>query len=309
MPPSASGDPGAAAAFAALLAASAVVIGIIYRRRELGAPARGPMRFLEHLRELGSRVIRVALVFGYWLVLVTTFRFDPARWHGLPVARPVADLFDNTTAQLYLLLARTSLPSDVRIIVTRPTEALGAQLEVGLMLSAVLTLPALFFEVWAFLSPALKAKERRLLARSIPLAGLLFLAGAVFSYLFLVPLLFQVLYAFAAPLGAERFLAAGALVGMLAVMAAIFGVAFELPLVMAILVRFGLVRPQIYLKYWRHATVAIAVVAAVVTADPTLVSQVIVGSVMLVLYWGGVALSFTVRRPGDDDGRDAPVRA
>jgi len=279
-------------ALLALLGLTVLVYVLLYRRRIL--PNRAPMGFLDHLRELGARFGRVGLLFLYWTVVFTAVRFDRFTFAGVPLAAPAWDLFDNAAARIYLLLARTSLPPDVHIIVTRPTEAVAAQLEISCIVGFLLVFPALAYEAWAFFSPALDDRERRVLARALPVAGVLFVAGAVFAYLYVVPVLFRVLYAFATPLGATAFLSAGALVGTLATFAVLFGFAFELPLVMVLLVRVGVAQPAMYLRRWRHVTVAIFVVAALVT-DPTVVSQAIVAAMLLGLYWSGVGLSFLAR--------------
>lgn len=276
-------------ALALLLATTALVHVFLYRKRL--APATGPMGFLEHLREAGTRTARVGLLFLYWVVVFTTVRFERFAFAGIPLAAPVLDIFDNTAGRVYLFLAQTSLPEGVQVIVTRPTEAVAAQLQVALLLGVLVAFPALAYEAWAFFSPALKPRERRALARSLPVSGVLFLTGAAFAYLFIVPTLFRILYAFAAPLEAAQFLTAGALVGTLTIFAFLFGLAFQLPLVMVLLVRLRVVRPSAYVRRWRHVTVGIFVVAALVT-DPTVVSQVIVAAMLLGLYWCGVAASY-----------------
>jgi sec-independent protein translocase protein TatC len=170
----------------------------------------------------------------------------------------------------------------------------AAQIQVAFLLGFLLAFPALVYEAWAFFSPALEPRERRALGRSLPIAGLLFVTGATFAYVYIVPTLFRVLYAFAGPIEAAQYLTAGALVGTLATFALLFGLAFELPLVMVLLVRLRVVSPSAYLRKWRHVTVAIFVLAALVT-DPTVVSQILVAALLLALYWSGVLLSFLAR--------------
>jgi sec-independent protein translocase protein TatC len=279
---------------ALVLAVSAGLVLLLYARRSYLAPTRVPVSVSQHLRELGARLTRIVLLFAYWTALFTTVRFEAFRWRGLTLATPVWDIFDNTSARIYAHLAEALLPEGVQIVVTRPTEAVMAQIQISLLLAFILALPALAFEAWAFFGPGLEPRERRLLGRALPFSALLFLAGVAFSYRFITPLLLKVLYAFAGPLGALPLMSAGALVGTFVTFALVFGLAFQLPLVMALLVRFRFTTPQAYIRRWRHATIVIFVVAALVT-DPTLVSQLIISGLLLVLYWGGVALSYLAR--------------
>lgn len=283
-----------AGALAATLLALILLAYLLYAKLPPVLPSRQAMGFLDHATELRNRLIRVFGLLGFWIVLLLTFRFQPLPLGPLTLAYPVPGVYDNAASRIYLFLANLNVPPGTQLIVTNPTEAVAAQLEVALLLGLLLTFPVLAYEAWAFFGPGLRARERRFLARIFPVSFLLFLAGAAFGLALMGPLLFRVLYAFARPLGAVQFLSAGSLVGTLTTMALIFGLAFQLPLVMVALVRFGLVAPTLWLRYWRHATLLIFLVAAIVT-DPTLLSQMIVGIVLLGLYWGGVAASFLAR--------------
>lgn len=293
------GLPSPEAAFAALAAFLGVSIAwawVLYARLRPVLPRTGSMRFLDHLDELRVRLLRVAGILAYWLVVFTAFRFRPVALGPMTVVEPVLDVFDNAAARVYAALAANVVPPGVQLVVTQPLEAVGAQIQVAFLLAFVVGLPAILFELWAFLGPGLQARERRLLARVLPAAVGLFLAGAAFAYGLVVPLLLRVFYAFADPLGAVAFLSVGSLVGMVVLFAFLFGLAFELPLVLALLVTLRVTSPRLYLEYGRHATLLLFVVAALVT-DPTLVSFLIVGGVLCGLYWGGVLLSFAVRPP------------
>lgn len=266
-----------------------------YARLKPVLPIRRPLTFLQHLHEVRQRLARLATLYAYWVLVLASVRFDRVSVQGGQLVAPTLTLYDAVAAQFYAALARDLVPPGVQLIVSSPTEAVGAQLAVALLLGLFLLFPLLLYEVWAFAAPALERREERFLLRTAPLALFLFLVGAAFAYIFVMPLLLEVLYAFAPPLGAVQFLSAGALVGTVTTLMLVFGLAFQLPLLMASLVRFRLLTPHHYLKYWRHATLAIFIVAAFVT-DPTLVSQLIVGALLLLLYWGGVGLAFLVHR-------------
>jgi sec-independent protein translocase protein TatC len=252
------------------------------------------MRFTHHLRELRARILRLLALFAVWTTIFLTFRFETRQAYRLAFAVPVADVFDNAAARAYESLARALVPPGVDLIVTRPTEAVAAQLQVAFLLGFVLVLPALLFELWAFFTPALREREARALGRTLPVALVLFLSGATFAYYTIVPFMFRAFYAFADPLGARAFLSAGSLVGTVVAFALVFGLAFELPLTLVLLVRLGVVDPHAYVRHWRGVTFGIFVLAAVVT-DPTLVSQLLVGAILLGLYWAGVGASFLAR--------------
>ncbi len=287
------------AALAATLLAAAALLWLLYGRSQPVLPVRRAMPFLQHLSELGARIKRLTFLFLFWVAAFLLFRFERFHMGPVPLATPIFDMFDNTAARVYAAIAQTTVPPNVQLIVSRPTEAVMVHVEIALLLAFVILLPAVCFELWAFFSPGLENRERGILVRAFPYALVLFVAGATFAFLFIVPLLLRTLYAFANPIGAVEFLSVGALVGTVITFALIFGLAFELPLVMVVLVRMRVTTPRLYLRYWRHTTVGIFIVAAIVT-DPTVVSQLIVASLLLALYWGGFLVSYALRPTSRD---------
>jgi sec-independent protein translocase protein TatC len=279
-----------------LLLAVGLITWLLYRRLGPVLPQGESVPFLEHVEELRARLIRMLLIWLMWTTVFLSFRAAPLPMGNLRLGAPVPSLFNNVAAQVYSGLARAVVPDGVQVIVASPTEAISAQLLIALSLALVVSAPLLLFEIWAFAAPALRARERVLLARTLPIAFALFGVGAAFAFWMIVPLLLAVLYGFAEPLGAIAFLSATALVGTVAITCALAGVAFELPLVMVGLVRLGLVAPSTYLRRWRHATLVIFILAAL-GPDPTLTSQLVLGGLLLVLYFGGVAASFAFVRP------------
>jgi sec-independent protein translocase protein TatC len=281
------------ALFVLSLLAIAFVLWLLYRRSPRVGPSGHMMPFLEHVEELRIRVLRGGLVVVLWCVLLLSVRAVPFRFQGIRLAYPAPSLYDNVAAQVYHGLVRLTVPVGVTLFVSSPMEAVGAQMQVALILAIVVSMPFLLYETWAFFAPGLASRERRFVRSVLPIALVLFLIGSSFGILLVVPLLFAVLYAFAAPLGATTFMSAGELVGTVLTTALLFGAAFELPLVMVGAVRLGLLTTQSYLRKWRHATVAIFIVAAF-ASDPTLMSQLIIGTLLLALYWGGVLASMLV---------------
>lgn len=291
------------------LAAVAAFAWMIYRRRAHASTRSAVMPYLDHLEELRERILRSGGIVLLWMVLFLGVRSEPLRVGGLRLAYPEPSLYDNMASQVYSWLAATAVPPGVTLIVASPMEAVGAQMQVALVLSLLVSLPFLLYEAWSFLSPGLRAQEQRFVRAALPAALVLFALGGAFGFLVVVPLLLSVLYGFAGPLGATSFLNVGMLVGTIATMVLLFGAAFELPLVMVGLVRLRLLSARTYVRKWRHATIAIFVVAAL-ASDPTLTSQLIIGSLLLALYWGGTLASLAIESARDaQDARRVPSKA
>jgi sec-independent protein translocase protein TatC len=278
-----------------VLGTGGAVAAILYRRVGRPLSPDAEVSVLGHLEELRGRLLRVVLHLAAWMTMFLTLHVETTRWSGLSIPYPTFNIYDNVAAQVYRALADVVVPDGVQLLVASPTEAVAAQMQIAFVLAILVTIPFLIHELWGFLGPGLRAAEQRFMRRAFPAAILLFAVGASFGFLVIVPLLFDVLYAFAAPLGATTYLSVGSLVGTVTLLTLLFGVAFELPLAMIALVRVGLVHPDAYFRRWRAATITIFIVAALAT-DPTLLSQMIVGSILLGLYFGGAGASHLVHR-------------
>jgi len=280
-----------------LLAALAALVGGVLRRRRNGATDT----FWGHVGELRRRLVRMVLAVCGALAVIFLVRVRAA-----PPFVGV-DAYDNLAAQLFRRMAGDLVPADVRLVVTAPTDGFVAVFDVALGLAILLTLPYLLAQVGGFVWPALKPKERRMLVRAVVPATCLFALGALFAYVVLLPAGFGALYTFASVLGAQTFLDVGEFVPFTLMMLGITGLAFQTPLAMAVLARAGLATPRGYLRYWRHAVLAIVIVAALVTPDPTPVSQMLVSGPLVGLYFLGIGLSVPMARRHARDAGSATV--
>jgi len=262
-----------------------------------------PMGLLGHLQELSSR-LRVALLAVALLMLALfTFALEPVDVLGQRVPVPVPSLGDNIASQTFRLLAQQYVPQGVELVVMSPVTGAMVQVEVALFLAVLVASPLLAYEAGAFLMPALLPRERKLLLRTVPVVTGLFIAGAAFAYVVMVPTMMRVLYTYAQGLGARPFIAVDSLVSFAIIVTLMFGAAFELPAVMLVLAKLGVVSPATMASKWRHIVVGIFVGAAIITPDPSVVSQLLVAIPMLGLYLAGLAAAkLAVDRPAASGG-------
>jgi sec-independent protein translocase protein TatC len=258
-------------------------------------PARGAARmpFWGHVEELRRRLV---LSVAAWLGAATLcFTFGASEWKGWAVPR--ASLHESLAAQAFRALAGHLVPEGVELVVTRPMDAFMAEFGVALGLGAVLAMPFMVQQLGGFLSPALRPRERRFLGRLLLPLVLLFVAGIAFSLLVVLPFTLEALYAFAGPIGARPLLGVSTLAGFALGFCLAFGIAFQTPVAMVGLARAGVVEPATFIRYWRHAVVAIVVLSAFLTPDPTLLSQVMMAGPLVLLYAVGAGWSVvSVRR-------------
>lgn len=283
-----------------VLGAMMVLILLGSLARSLTARGKEPnaaMGLLDHLHELQARLRVVLLAVALLMLVLFTVELVPISVGGLQLAMPVPSLTDNIAAQTFRLISQQFVPPGVQLVVVDPLSGAMVQVEVALFLALLVGSPLIAYEAGAFLMPALTPRERRSLLRAIPAATGLFVAGALFAYLLMVPTMMRVLYSYAQGLGARPFLAVDSLVSFAIIVTLIFGIAFELPVFMVALAKLGLVKPQTMATKWRHIVVGIFIAAAVITPDPTVVSQLMVAIPMLVLYGIGLVAARAAVKP------------
>jgi sec-independent protein translocase protein TatC len=169
--------------------------------------------------------------------------------------------------QTVLLKAHSILPNGEAIFFN-PTEGLTVPLKVSAVVGIVLSLPIILWQVWTFVSPGLRPKERKFVGPFIASALLLFAGGAAFAY-FIMPLGLSFLTNFLNG-HAVYFPDINAYIGFFLIVCFIFGFTFEMPVVIVLLGLLGFVSSK-KLKGWRKISyVGIIVVALVITpgADP-----------------------------------------
>ena len=267
------------------LAAAGVLVALLVLRTRRTPDADARLGLWSHVAELRDRVLWSLGAWTLATLAVFSLRLDLGRrWPLVPA------LHDNMAAQAYRALARLLVPDGVQLVVLRPLDGFSAEFGIALALGFAIALPVLLWHLAGFVGPALRAAERRVLRMSIVPAVALFATGATFAATLLAPLLLETLYGYPAALGAEPFLLVDELVSFAATLAVVFGLASLTPLAMAAAASAGLASWRGLLRGWRHATVAILVLCALVT-DGTLVTLALVSAPLIGLYFVGVGLA------------------
>jgi sec-independent protein translocase protein TatC len=240
----------------------------------MGSSAEMP--FLDHLEELRWRIIwsLAALVVGVGVALFIVMKFNLLLWMQGPM--------------LPYLHGR-------RLVYTHPGDGFSILLQTSIIVGVVIALPVIIYQVWAFLSPALYQKEKRIAVPVILGAVLLFIGGAALAWYYVLPMTLKFLSA----LGDEAFdqmITVSDYFGFVTSMVLAMGAVFELPIAILILSAIGLVTPKFLAKYRRHAMLASYLVAAIITPGDLFVTSVALMVPLYLLYELSIGLSFLVYR-------------
>ena len=169
------------------------------------------------------------------------------------------------------------------------TEEIGVFMRVALTSGIAIMLPYIAFELWLFVAPGLRPRERKMGLVGIPLAIILYLGGMAFTFFVLLPAALPFLGNFTS---IAQFWTAREYFKFVTGLMLWIGLFFEFPLVIYILTSIGLVKPYVLVQQWRLAVVIIAVIAAAVTPTVDPVNMGLVMLPMTLLYFISIGLSY-----------------
>ncbi len=162
--------------------------------------------------------------------------------------------------------------------------------------SVFLISPYLFYQVWAFVKPALHERERKMAVTFTFVTSVCFMGGAVFAYFVAFPILTNILMDEAIQAGLRANLRPTEYLNLFLCTVLGTGVSFEAPVLFYFLARFRLVTSRMMLKYWRESTVAILFASAFLTPGDVIATTILFGVVLLGLYFVSAGVVWLVER-------------
>jgi sec-independent protein translocase protein TatC len=222
--------------------------------------AEKEMTLSGHLRELRNRVL-VCLILLFAAIVVVL----------------------NYAPQLVGLLLDIGEQYGYSFIYISPQELLIQYFSVSLILGVCVTLPMIFYQIWAFIRPGLKKNENLFFLLAMIFGLICFCIGVYFAYRIMLPFMLHFLISLSTGSGVTASISVQNYMTFLMTLFLIFGIVFELPVVSVLLTQMGLLKVEWMKKGTRVVIVVIFVIAALIT-PPDIVSQVMVAIPMIALY-------------------------
>ncbi len=274
--------------------------------RLVAAPFRAFRRFLDYEPEDSSAGDALTKTFEHPSVLLE--HVEALRGHLLRslVAMALTSAIGFAFASRILDWLSKPIGGIAALQAIEVTESIGAFMRVSLLTGFALAFPYLCFEVFAFVNPGLRRRERVLVLIAIPMSFGLFLLGAAFAFFIMLPTALPFLLNF---MGIHTVPRPSNYITFVTSLIFWIGIAFQFPLIIYALAAVGLVNARTLLRGWRFAVVGIAIVAAAVTptVDPINMSLVMVP--MIVLYFLSIGLAAIAQRgrnPNRTEARPSP---
>ena len=225
------------------------------------------LSFTEHLEELRTRVIRTLVI------LVVSF--------GL------CYYFSTQIQEFLLAPLRAVIGGHGKVVFTGLLDKVLAEFQIAFWSSVFLASPFWFREVWLFIKPGLYEDEIRSVRPFLFVGFVLFLAGVAFGYYVIFPFTFKTLL-LSGVQNVEAMLNLQDYLLLSSKVLVFLGLLFQLPNVILILGFMGVVTKYSLRQIRRYIAVAFAVVAAIVTPTPDVLSMMCVWVPMMILYEIGI---------------------
>ncbi len=171
------------------------------------------------------------------------------------------------TIQVFNKITRDLLPSNVQLIATNPMSAFISQIYLSVLLGFLLTIPFFIYKIIVYLHPALLPREKKAVIWSLLSFMFLFFSGAMFSYFFLIPETFNILYPFTISMGAIPFFSINEFIQYVFGLMIGVGAMFLLPIFMILLSFLGIITADFWIRKWRFGVMFLLILSAIIAPD------------------------------------------
>lgn len=254
------------------------------------------MTIWEHIAELRTRLMRAAMALVAGACVCWGFRERLFGWVTTPYATAWRERFPE--------LVKAGQSPELQTLA--PADAFVNYMQLSLVGGVILAAPVIFYQLWAFISPGLYAREKRYIIPFVLFSSTLFLSGIAFAFYVALPFSFPFFFSLLGQVGGEGGIVLTSKPTMeyyldfAEHMLLAFGFVFELPLFIGFLALAGIVTPQQLVKFSRYAIVGAFIIGAFVTPGPEISSQIAVSSALVALYFISVGLAFLIAKKKDD---------
>ena len=242
------------------------------------------LSFLQHLVELRSRLLKACV--SVFVVLICL----------LPFSR---HLYETLAAPLM-----AQMPEGSSMIAIDVASPFLTPFKLTLLLSIMISIPVVLYQLWAFVAPALFKHEKGLARPLLVSSVLLFYAGCAFAYFVVFPLVFGFLTS-VAPEGVSVMTDISKYLDFVMTLFLAFGITFEVPIATIILVATGITTAD-KLASWRPYIVVGAFALGMILTPPDVISQTLLALPMWLLFEVGIIFSRILIKDKDpQDENDA----
>ncbi len=185
------------------------------------------------------------------------------------------------------------IPSEeegIKLVFLAPAEALWMHIKIAFMSAFIICSPLVFYETWKFIAPGLLEKERKYALPFVFTTTFLFLIGALFCFIIVLPFAMNFLLTYKTE-NLQPMISVGKYVDFCLKFILAFGAIFELPVITVFATKMGIVTPEFLAKNRKYAVLIAFIAAALLTPTPDAFNQSLMAIPIIILYEVGILAS------------------
>lgn len=248
------------------------------------------MSFFDHLDELRKHIMKS--VIAVIVVSIIAFIYMDVIFHDILMAPSRPDFFTFRILCQYFDYCVGTM--DFKLMSRTMTGQFTMHIMAAIIAGVILAFPFIVYQIWSFIAPALSINERKNVKGVVFGVSFLFFVGILFGYYIISPLAINFLANYKLDPSIENSFDVTSYISTLCMMALGGGVIFQLPVVVYFLSVMGMMTPMFMKNYRRHAIIVMAVISAIVTPSPDVLSQMLMLVPMLLLYELSIFVSAVV---------------
>jgi sec-independent protein translocase protein TatC len=245
----------------------------------------GEQGFLTHLVELRDRLLKMLLSVCLLFIPFFIVRQDLFDWLAAPLSK--------------------FLPPGTSLQAIDVASSFFIPFKLVFFASLFVAMPAILYQIWAFVAPGLYKHEKRLVRPLFISSVFLFYLGVAFAYYVVFPLAFK-FFVSVAPESVDFAPDIARYLSFVLTIFFAFGLAFEVPIATVLVVMLGITTPDNLVKM-RPYVFVIAFVIGMFLTPPDIISQTLLAIPMWFLFEVGIVFSRLVKTRVKEAGeaRDA----
>ena len=241
------------------------ILNYFFNKR--GQSKQAQMAFVDHIEELRWHIIRAILA----ILIASAYCFFNIEWIFTNIILgPTQNDFISYQYlnKLGTLLHISALQLQDMSIQFQNTELSGQfmmSFSVSFMMGLILSFPFVFWELWKFIRPALKASELRYARGIVFWSSLLFFIGVLFAYYIIAPFTINFFANYQLSPQFKNIITITNYYDTMSDLIMGMGLVFELPVIVYFLSRIGILTPKLMRDKRRYAIVIIFFLAVIIS--------------------------------------------
>lgn len=171
---------------------------------------------------------------------------------------------------------------DVQIVTTSPFQFFGLAINIAIAIAIIGTFPIVIYNIFAFLSPALTKKEKKIFVKIVFLSIIFFVGGFLFGFNILKYILI-ILAGYNSKIGLTNMWDVGIFSSQIFLTAAFMGIIFQFPIILSIFIKKDIISVEALRKKRKWAILLSFIIAALLPPTDGL-SLIVMASFFIIIF-------------------------